>query len=273
MNPSFQHTHTRSSAIHSWENEGGALAQESVTAPVVDLPSEGRQMLIAIDHFRTPNFRRAPDENALALRHVGIKTRVSRNETIFNEGDRAEYAYKLVSGAVRLCKHMADGRRQIAEFLLPGDFFGFLQLGFYSFTAEAISDVGMICYTQRQVEQISNSTPESRARLLVLLSQRLVGMQDHLMMLGRQNAKERIAHFLLLLADRLHTEEDTPLALPMRRRDIADYLGLRIETVSRVLSDLKRAGTIGIPRLNQVVLKDIESLRTIAEGDDEIYGS
>ena len=288
MDPSLQHTQTGPSAIPSWENEGGALAQEVVTASAMALTSGGKQMLIAMDYSRTTNGAGAPeyrfgfaygekasnlDHNELALRQVGMNTRFSRNETIFNERDEAKYAYKLVRGAVRLCKHRANGRRQIADFLLPGDFFGFLQFGFYSFTAEAIGDAAVICYTKRQIEQVSNSTPDLRGRLLLLLSQRLLDMQEHLVMLGRKTAKERVASFLLLLADRLGTQEDAPLHLPMGRQDIADYLGLTIETVCRVLSDLKRARTIDIPSLHQVVLKDIESLHTIAEGDDGFYPS
>ena len=86
------------------------------------------------------------------LRQIRTKFRFNRNETIFHEGDPAEFAYKLVSGSVRLCKHMADGRRQIAQFLFPGDYFSFLELAQHSFTAEAVSDVVVMCYPQRQIE-------------------------------------------------------------------------------------------------------------------------
>jgi len=241
-------------------------------------------MSIALDHPRTTAFR-APeprfglargeklsniDEDVRALQRIGVKTHIARNETIFNEGDEARYAYKVVSGAVRLCKHMADGRRQIADFLLPGDFFGFLQFGFYSFTAEAVGDVVVMCYPQRQLEQISSSTPSLRKRILVLLSQRLLGLQDHLVMLGRQTAKERLASFLIRLAERTQVEDDDALELPMSRQDIADYLGLTIETVCRVLSQFKRDKLIGIPDLHHVVPKDLEALYAIAEGDEGI---
>ena len=209
------------------------------------------------------------DEGVRALQQIGMKTRFARGETIFNEGDEAKYAYKVVSGAVRLCKHLPDGRRQIADFLLAGDFFGFLQFGFYSFTAEAVGDVVLMCYPQRQLEQISSSTPSLRKRLLVLLSQRLLGMQDHLVMLGRQTARERLALFLVQLAQRTAVEDGEALDLPMTRQDIADYLGLTMETVSRVLNEFKRTRLIGIPNLHQVVLNDLEALHTIAEGDEE----
>jgi CRP-like cAMP-binding protein len=284
MDPSLLQTQNRSSAIRSWEDEGGALAKEAVTVSGISRVVEVRKMSIATNYPQTMAVARAPQRgfgfaygemtsglngDMRALSQAHLKLRFARNETIFNEGDEAKYAYKLVRGAVRLCKHMADGRRQIVDFLLPGDSFGFLQFGSYSFTAEAIGRVAVICYPAYQIEQVGNSTPDLCRRLLVLLSQRLLGMQDRLVLLGRQTAKERVASFLISLADRPGTEEDSPLELPMSRQDIADYLGLAMETVCRELSDLKRARTIGIPNPHQVVLKDIEILHAIAAGDED----
>lgn len=208
------------------------------------------------------------DEDLRALQQVGMKVRFARNETIFNDGDEATNCYKVISGAVRLCKHMADGRRQIADFLLAGDFFGFMQFGNYKFTAEAVGDVVLMCYPQRQVARLSSSMPNLRGRLLVLLSQRLLGMQDHLVMLGRQTAKERIASFLLHIGERSDAEEGLAFDLPMGRQDIADYLGLTIETVCRMLSELKRQHIIAIPSLSQVLLSDMNALQTLTEGGE-----
>lgn len=206
------------------------------------------------------------DEDLRALQQIGTKVRFARNETIFNDGDEATNCYKVISGAVRLCKHMADGRRQIADFLLAGDFFGFMQFGHYKFTAEAVGNVVLMRYPQRQVARLSSSMPNLRGRLLVLLSQRLLGMQDHLVMLGRQTAKERIASFLLHIAERSDAEEHIAFDLPMSRQDIADYLGLTIETVCRMLSELKRDRVIAIPNAGQVVLNDMDALSALAEG-------
>jgi len=208
------------------------------------------------------------DDDLRALQQVGMKVRCTRNETIFNEGDEATYCYKVISGAVRLCKHMTDGRRQIADFLLAGEFFGFLQFGGYKFTAEAVGEVVLMCYPQRQLERLSASMPSMRGRLLTLVSQRLLDMQDHLVMLGRQTAKERVASFLLLIADRSDAEEGLSFELPMGRQDIADYLGLTIETVCRELTDLKRSKSIGIPSANQIVINDMEELRDLADGGE-----
>ena len=209
------------------------------------------------------------DDGLKVLAQIGTKVRFSRNETIFNEGDEAAFTYKVVSGAVRLCKHTSSGRRQIADFLLAGDFFGFLQFGNYSFTAEAVSDVVVICYPQRQVEQLTASTPSLGRKILVLLSQRLLGMQDHLVMLGRQAAKEKVASFLLLLAERSEAEDGEAFDVPMSRQDIADYLGLTVETVCRSLSDLKRTHLIRIPNVHQIAIDDSEGLRAAAENDSD----
>jgi len=217
---------------------------------------------------QAPATAKPQDEALRALQQIGTKVRFARNTTIFNEGDDVAYTYKIVSGAVRLCKHTSNGRRQIADFLLAGDYFGFLQLGTYSFTAEAVSDVVVIAYPQRQIEQLSNTMPSMSRRLLTLLSQRLLGMQDHLVMLGRQAAKERVASFLLLLADRSEADEGEAFEVPMSRQDIADYLGLTIETVCRALSDLKRAHLIAIPNIHQIVISDREGLQEAADSED-----
>jgi CRP-like cAMP-binding protein len=209
------------------------------------------------------------DDGLRALAQIGTKVRIARNETIFNEGDDAAFTYKVVSGAVRLCKHTSNGRRQIADFLLAGDFFGFLQFGQYSFTAEAVSDVVVIAYPQRQVEQLSATTPSLGRKILVLLSQRLLGMQDHLVMLGRQAAKQKVASFLLLLAERSEAEDGESFDVPMSRQDIADYLGLTVETVCRSLSDLKRTHLIRIPSTHQIAIDDSDGLRATAENDSD----
>jgi CRP/FNR family nitrogen fixation transcriptional regulator len=207
------------------------------------------------------------DPDLRALQQIGVKVRFSRNQTIFSDGDEATNCYKVISGAVRLCKHMSDGRRQIADFLLAGDLVGFMQLGHYRFTAEAVGDVVLMCYPQRQVARLSNSLPNLRGRLLVLLSQRLLGMQDHLVMLGRQTAKERIASYLLHIADRSDAEEGLAFDLPMSRQDIADYLGLTIETVCRMLSELKREKIIAIPA-GQIIINDMDALQSLTEGGE-----
>jgi CRP-like cAMP-binding protein len=202
------------------------------------------------------------------LQRIGTKLHFDRGETIFNEGDAAEYAYKVVSGAVRLCKHMADGRRQIAQFLLPGDFFSFMDLSEHSFTAEAVNDAILICYPQRQIERLGEEKLSLRKGFAALLTRRVRDIQNHLVMLGRQTAKEKVASFLLLLVEHDGTKSNAFLDVPMSRQDIADYLGLTIETVCRVLSAMKRQGLIGMPNLHQLVVKNLDALYEIADGDE-----
>jgi CRP-like cAMP-binding protein len=208
------------------------------------------------------------EEDVQALHRFGTKIRVPRGETIFNHGDPAEYAYKVVSGAVRLCRHLSDGRRQIAQFLFPGDFFNFMASGEHSFTAEAVSDAVLMSFPQRQLLKLREERASVQERFMTLLSQRVFDAQNHLMVLGRQTATERVASFLVLLWQRIGDEEDDLVDVPMSRLDIADYLGLTIETVCRVLSNMKRKRIIDVPNLRQLALRDIDCLQALADGAD-----
>jgi len=199
------------------------------------------------------------------LSNIGARVRFARGETIFNEGDDAAFSYLVVSGAIRLCKHLADGRRQIADFVLPGSYCGFLHLDRHRFTAEAASDLEVLSYPQRSVEALAEKYPDIRRLMTDFLGHRLAAVQDHLMMLGHQTAKERVLRFLLTLAENAGAQDDETVRLLMSRQDIADYLGLTIETVCRVLSDLRRTRIIATPDVHSFVLKDIESVRELLE--------
>lgn len=207
------------------------------------------------------------DDDVLQLQRTGSKVRYDRGETIFNEGDTAEFAYRVVSGAVRLCKHMSDGRRQIAQFMLPGDYFSFVDMDEHSFTAEAVCDVVLACYPQRQISRLTEEKLSVRRFFGSLLSQRVKDVQNHLVMLGRQTAKEKVASFLVLLIDRQDAVDGSRIDVPMSRQDIADFLGLTIETVCRVLSGMKREKLIDIPGLHELVIRDADSLHALAEGE------
>ncbi|HXJ00696.1 MAG TPA: cyclic nucleotide-binding domain-containing protein [Micropepsaceae bacterium] len=209
-----------------------------------------------------------PDEDMKLLQRVGAKLSFGRGETIFNDGDPAEHAYQVVSGVVRLCKHMSDGRRQIAQFMMPGDFFSFLDLAEHTFSAEAVNDVVVFCYPHHQIERLAEERRTMRKSFTAVLTRRVRDIQNHLVTLGRQTAREKVAAFLVFLSDHDAWERDSILNVAMNRQDIADYLGLTIETVCRVLSAMKREGLIGILNLHQFVVKDIETLRAIADGDD-----
>lgn len=202
------------------------------------------------------------------LEAVSTQLHFGRNQTIFNEGDDARYSYKIVEGSVRLCKVRPDGRRQIAEFLLAGDVFGFETGSEHSLTAEALCNAVVMRYPRHHVERLSEEMPGVRHKLMALLLRELSAAQHHLVMLGRQTAKERVASFLLVLSDRHSAENGDTLDLPMGRQDIADYLGLTVETVCRALTEMKRECLIAIPNRHQVAIHDLGALNAIAEGGE-----
>jgi CRP/FNR family nitrogen fixation transcriptional regulator len=211
-----------------------------------------------------PAVLRAPNGDTAALQHVATKVRFGRNETIFNAGDDAVNAYKVISGAVRICKHLLDGRRQVVGFRLPGDFFGLMEQDEYSYSAEAVSDVVLASYPQHQLETLSEDRPGLRRQFRNVLARRLAEMEEHLVLLGRQDAMERVASFLVAMSRRTGSEDDDLIDVPMGRQDIADYLGLTIETVCRAFSDLKRNRTIEAPNVHQFRLRNMSALRTLA---------
>lgn len=204
----------------------------------------------------------------MVLRTMGTQLRFARNQTIFNEGDAAEYAYALKSGTVRLCKYLSDGRRQIMQFLFPGDLFSFMELDGHHLTAEAVNDVVLSCYPHRQIVQLGAQNPELGMRMASLMSQRLHAMHVQLLLLGRQTAMERVASFLLSLKERMGADETELFDISMSRQDVADHLGLTIETVCRVLSKLRRSRVIAIPNLHQLRVYDTDGLRALAERGD-----
>ncbi len=203
-----------------------------------------------------------------ALQAIGAIARFDRNETIFSEGDAAIASFRVVSGGVRLCKVLADGRRQIAEFRLAGDFFGLDGDGEYALTAEALSDTVVVRYARTRMDRLENEQESVRKDLMTILRRDLTTAQAHLIMLGRQTAKERVASFLVQLADRRHTANGGQIEIPMGRQDIADYLGLTIETVCRTISELKRMRIVSVPDRHHIVVRNIEALQAMADGDD-----
>lgn len=206
--------------------------------------------------------------NVSSLQGLGATLKFDRNQTIFNDGDPAKFSYSVVSGAVRLCKLLSDGRRQIADFCLPNDYFGFAWTDEYALTAEAVSDAVIVRYPRRHIEHLEQVSSNLREHLTALLRRNLSSAQNHILMLGRQTVRERVASFLLLMLKRQGREgyDGDRLDLLMGRQDIADYLGLTIETVCRALSDLKRTGVIAAPTTRAIVIENVAVLRAMATG-------
>jgi len=206
-----------------------------------------------------------PQQVASPLAALGTVACYARNQTIFSEGDDADYSYKVVSGAVRLSKMMSDGRRQIAEFALPGDYFGINWLEEHAMTAEALNEVNLVCYARGRLERLGDENRAVRAELFANLPHELWAAQNHLVILGRQSALERTASFLVQLIDRRQVAKNDTLDIPMTRQDIADYLGLTIETVCRMLTKLKHAGIIAIPDRHTIVVRNAAALRRASQ--------
>lgn len=180
----------------------------------------------------------------------------NRGVEIYGEMEAADYIYQVVDGAVRSYKLLSDGRRQIGAFHLVGDIFGLENGTFHRFTAEAIVDTTVRLMKRRILEHIAESDAHVALDLLNMTTSSLQHAEDHMLLLGRKTSLERVAAFLLEMDHRL-TAADV-MALPMCRRDIADYLGLTLETVSRALSYLHSKGILGFlgPTQRQIVLLD-----------------
>ena len=181
-----------------------------------------------------------------------------REEEIYGEGEPAEYVYQVVRGAVRTYKLLSDGRRQIGAFHLPGDVFGLDPGQKHRLTAEAITDTTVRLVKRRNLEAAAASNVRVAHNLWTMTAGDLRHAEDHMLLLGRKTAMERVATFLLEMDRRL--TKAGMMALPMCRRDIGDYLGLTLETVSRALSQLNDQGILMFSSARQIVLRNRERL-------------
>lgn len=205
-----------------------------------------------------------PDELA-ALDRLGAVVTLRREEPLFFDGDPAEHYFKVVTGAVRSCKLLADGRRHVVDFYLPGDFIGLDAETDYRFTVEAVADATLVRYSRRSVDALAWQEPQIGRRLLGIARHGLSAAQDQMMLLGRKTAEERIASFLLGMARRSGAAER--VQLPMTRTDMGDHLGLTMETVSRALSQLKKQGVIALDGSHAIMICDHDALEDIAEAN------
>lgn len=194
---------------------------------------------------------------------VGSVMSYGRDQEIFGQGEPAMQVYKVRTGAVRCFKLLSDGRRQISDFYLPGDVFG-VEAGIeHRVTAEALTDT-VLTVARRSALTDSAGDEIGRAQALWRLAiGDLQRSQDHALTLGRRSATERVASLLIDIAERL--DADDGLVLPMTRQDMADYLGLTIETVSRTLSQLQSSGLISVGGCRKVQFLDRVALLELCE--------
>ena len=179
----------------------------------------------------------------LDLSHAKVSSgefKYHKDTEIFGQAEPADYIYQVIEGAVRSHKLLSDGRRQIGAFHLPGDIFGLENGDVHRFTAEAIVNTTVRLVERKSLEREAKNDPAMIRSLLSMTADNLQHVENHLLLLGRQFASERVAAFLLEMNGRLTSAG--VIALPMGRRDIADYLGLTLETVSRMLNAFERKG-------------------------------
>jgi CRP/FNR family transcriptional regulator len=194
------------------------------------------------------------------------RVQIAPRGLIFTESEPARYLFSLTGGVAKIYKMMPDGRRQITGFLFPGDFLGLVHNETYAYSAEAVTKVELCQFPRTHLEALLDELPHLEHRLLGMASHELAAAQDQLMLLGRKSARERVASFLLMLSA-ISERQGHPanlFVMPMMRSDVADYLGLTVETVSRVLTQLRSQHLIQLVEGKQVRIVAPEILHKIA---------
>jgi len=191
------------------------------------------------------------------MESMGAVMSFDRKAEIYVEGEPAEYFYKVLSGTVRTSKLLADGRRQVGGFYLPGDMFGLESETEHAFSAEAITECKVLVIRRSALTALAQRDHDVAQQLWALTSRELARVQQHVLLLVK-SAQERVATFLLEMAERVPA--GNAVELPMSRQDIADYLGLTIETVSRTLTNLENSCAIALPASRRIVLRNRSAL-------------
>jgi CRP/FNR family nitrogen fixation transcriptional regulator len=204
---------------------------------------------------------RAASGLAAVIDRLGAPMRFGRDEEIHSQEEPVTRLFRVVSGVVRTSRLTVEGRRQIAEFYYPGDVFGLEPGPLHRFAAEALTDCDVVVVKRAQVQQ-AVSEGEFNAAILEATRRELDRAQAHLLVLGRRSALQRVASFLMGMASRAHAGGGVDL--PMGRQDIADYLGLTIETVSRTLTQLQGDSIVAFPSLRHFEIRRWPALEALA---------
>jgi CRP-like cAMP-binding protein len=198
------------------------------------------------------------------IRDHSVRLRFPRNDTIAAAGEAAAHIYAIQSGCIRLCHHGRDGRRHIADFLFAGDTWGLGDAENFALSAEAVSAATVTAYPRPIFDRLGEGNNRLRADIMAHLCEAIARAHRQLFLLNRLTARERMATFLVRMMQKSQLVYGARLDLPMGRRDIADHLGLTIETVCRALSGLKDDAVIEIPNAHLVVVRNYAALRAIA---------
>jgi len=202
------------------------------------------------------------------LDSIAERVALAGGDILTNEAEPALNVFNITSGAVRIYKLLPDGRRQITGFLFAGDFIGLTAGYTYAFSAEAIEETTVCRFRAAEYRALARERPSLEAALLSRAMHELTAAQDQMLLLGRKTARERLASFLvtMLSRDPLRPSGDNAVRLPMTRSEIADYLGLTIETVSRELTKLKTSGVIQAVSLHDLRIERPDRLKDMANG-------
>jgi len=217
--------------------------------------------------IRTYSFCRCLTEDKLKLfSNISFEKEYSNKQNIFIQNDSATHLFNITEGNVKIYQLLDDGRIQIVGFLYPGDFFGTYRNNQYNYSAEAIGNLKVCAFDQKILDRYLDENPVLAKELLHQTSFELTLAQDRITVVGKLNAVERIAKFLLNISEQRKRIgwQNNPISLPMTRQDIADYLGLTIETVSREFSNLKSGNIIKFISSKKIYLNDIDSLETFS---------
>lgn len=202
------------------------------------------------------------------LSELSSELSAPKGKVIIDEGMRADWLFNVTSGALKIYKMLPDGRRQITGFLFTGDFLGVAMNDCYPYSAEAIAPATLCRFSRAKLERLMRETPDLEHRLLTMVSNELVLAQEQMLVLGCKTAREKMASFLQNLYHRTlrRQPQATTFSLPMIRNDIADYLGLTTETVSRTFTTLKKEGVISAPSPSSIEITHPETLERLASG-------
>jgi CRP/FNR family transcriptional regulator, anaerobic regulatory protein len=206
-------------------------------------------------------------EELVVLDHIVQHRDIAPKTVLFEQGNRADFVYSVSDGTVRLFRLLADGRRQIVGFAIKGDFLGTTMAPDYEYTAESVDTIRICRIPRAGFVQMLDERPNLMKKLHQIAGREIHDSQDQIVLLGRRNAEERVASFLLAFRERLArvATRSVTIPLPMSRQDIADYLGLTIETVSRTISKLAREKLIVVVP-DGIRILDVNRLSALADG-------
>ncbi len=201
---------------------------------------------------------------------IGSVRSVPAKEMVFCQGEPADHVYEVIEGVLKLYILTADGRMQITGFAYPGQILALDADTAYSTAAEAVSHAKLCQYPRAKFERVIDDHPQLARQIFAIVAQDLTAARGQMLLLGRKSATEKIASFLLHLAERNEARGDDPttIDLPMSRGDIGDYLGLTIETVSRTITRLRQLGILDLHQHRKIRLRDMNRLENLAEGDE-----